>query len=103
MTPAHPPTRTTSQPAPSRPARTFAVTARSSSRFARLKLRYPDAAPLRRYDADQALELLANTADLPARKHDLIVIMTEYRHALHALATQAAPAEQRRSASEIDT
>ena len=85
------------------PARTIAVTARSSSRLARLKLRYPGsprswlarfftrypgqvAHPV--YDAALAMELIDRTGELPASKHDLIVVATEYRHALHALASQ---------------
>jgi hypothetical protein len=90
--------------ASAQPARTIAVTARSSSRFARLKLRYPDGTRRRwlapfaarypskvevpEYDAALAMELIDNTGELPASEHDLVVIITHYRHALHALATQ---------------
>ncbi len=92
-------------PGAERPARTIAITARSSSRLARLNLRYPagtrrswlsrfrtrypDAADHPDYDAELALELIGRTSELPASKHDLIVILTEYRHALHDLATQS--------------
>jgi hypothetical protein len=85
-------------------AQTIAVTARSSSRFAGLKLRYPDGTPRRwparftaRYpaqvevpdhDAAAAMELIGNTGELPASTHGLVVIITHYRHAHHALATQ---------------
>ena len=88
----------------------IAVTARSQSRFARLSLRrsdsrprswctwiraaYPDRNAHPQYDAALALKLLAGTGELPARKHDLIVLLTEYRHALHALATQATAPQQ---------
>ncbi len=66
------------------PRRTIAVTARSRSRFARLKVRYP-AEERPPYDAVLALELLANTVDDPSSKHDLLVVIGEYREALHAL------------------
>ncbi len=33
-----------------------------------------------------ARELLARTGELPASKHGLFALLTEYRHALHALA-----------------
>jgi hypothetical protein len=87
-----------------RPGRTIAVTARSSSRLARLKVRYPSQRPARfsryarrypdqlphpHYDAELALELLASTGELPDTRRGLVVLLTEYRHALHALATQA--------------
>jgi hypothetical protein len=85
------------------PARTIAVTARSSSRFARLRLRYPAGTPrglarfstrypgqvqVPEYDAALAMELVSNTGELPASKHDLIVIITHYRRALYTLASQ---------------
>lgn len=81
--------------------RTITVAARSHSRFARLRLRRPTAArpwssrfnvahPDRTaysvYDAPLARELLARTAELPASKRALIVMLTEYRHALSDLA-----------------
>jgi hypothetical protein len=85
-------------------ARTIAVTARSSSRFARLKLRYPTSTPpgwlapfsarnpaqveVPEYDAGLAMELGGTTGELPASKHDIVVIITHYRHALRALANQ---------------
>ena len=85
-------------------ARTIGVTARSSSRFSRLKVRYP-AEPRPRwgfrgagrypdlvdntdYDAALAMELLRRTGELPASKRELIVLLIHYRCALHALATQ---------------
>ena len=78
------------------PMRTIGVTARSSSRFARLKVRYPhDYRGDRHYDAELARELLARTSELPQSKHDLEVVITEYRYALQdlidALASQQAP------------
>jgi len=50
----------------------------------------PDPAGHPRYDNAAARELLARTSDLPGSKNDLITLLTEYRHALHALATQPA-------------
>ena len=92
--------------APRPTTRTITVIARSRTRFARLRLRYPagtsrsrlprlttrypDVTDQPEYDPGLAFELIAGTGELPARKHDLIVIMTQYRYALHALATQAA-------------
>ncbi len=85
-------------------ARTIAVNARSSSRFARLKIRYPAGArrPWRvrfnsrypdrvdnvDYDAALAMELLGKTGELPASKRELVVVLIHYRCALHALAAQ---------------
>ncbi len=67
------------------PARTIAVTTRCRSRFAWLKVRYPDAAQHPRYSTELARELLARTAELPDTKRGLIIVLTEYRHALAAL------------------
>jgi hypothetical protein len=90
-----------------RSARTIAVLPGSKSRFSRLTVRYPagtprprhrsrrgypDPPPSPRYDPDLAGELLARTRELPATRHDLIVVLTEHRRALHALITQPAPA-----------
>src|ERR1022692_867822 len=87
------------------PARTTAVTPRSNSRVARLRLRHPGRrrswfAPMGArypvqaehpcYDPDLSMELLARTCELPASKRDLVVLLTEYRHALYAVATKAA-------------
>ena len=44
---------------------------------------HPAAAP--HYDIDRARELLTRTATMPATKHELIIVLTEYRHALHSL------------------
>ena len=86
------------------PARTVAVAARSRSRFSRLRLRYPDrqrprlvpfsgryarAAEHPRYDAELSMELLRRTGELPGSKRDLVALLTEYRLALHAVASQA--------------
>jgi hypothetical protein len=76
------------------PARTITVSTRSRSLLSRLKVRYPDTAQRPQYNTALALELIASTAELPARKHDLIVLLTEYRHALHSLATQATTTRQ---------
>lgn len=85
------------------PARTVAVTARSKSRFARLRLCYPSHQPSRFlrpaaqqprqadhpcYDADLSMELLGRTCELPDSKRELIALLTEYRHALCALVSQ---------------
>jgi hypothetical protein len=71
-----------------RPIRTISVTARSRSRFARLRVRYPqDYRGDRHYDAELAHELLARTSELPQSKHDLEVVLTEYRYALGDLIT----------------
>jgi hypothetical protein len=74
------------------PQRTIAVTANGKSRFSRLRVVYPQRASRPpRYDADLARELLTRTADLPASRRDLIAVLTEYRHALHALAITPEP------------
>jgi hypothetical protein len=66
--------------------RTITVTARSHSRLSRLKVRYPGQVPHPAYDTALARELLAFTGELPASKHGLVALLTEYRHALYALA-----------------
>jgi hypothetical protein len=83
-------------------ARTIAATYRSRSRFARIRLRYPGRHPSRLtnrypgraelpdYNAELAIELIGGTGELPTSKRDLLIVLTHYRHALHALATQAA-------------
>jgi hypothetical protein len=65
------------------PHRTIAVPPRGRSRLRRVKLRHPgeERPP---YDAILALELLASTVDDPSSKHDLLVVLDEYRYALHA-------------------
>lgn len=68
-----------------RHARTIAVTARKRSRFARLKVRHPYRE--HRYDAALASELLGRTCEMPASKHDLLIVIGEYRYALHDLIT----------------
>jgi hypothetical protein len=55
---------------------------------------YPDRTAHPQYDAALAFKLIARTDELPARKNDLIVLLTEYRHTLHALATQATATRQ---------
>jgi len=66
----------------------IAVTARTRSRLSRLRTRNPDQAEHPHYDAALARELLARTGELPHSKRDLIIVLAEYRHALHALATE---------------
>jgi hypothetical protein len=93
-------------------ARTIYVTYRGYSRFGRIRLRRPGPQPplsaritalypaarvperTTDYDADLAIELLASTCELPEGKRALMIIIGEYRHALHALATQAGNARQ---------
>ncbi len=77
-----------------RTTRTIAVAYRNRCRFARLRLRYPagrrsearlarawrsDTPGYATYDAHLAMELIVGTSELPARKRDLVVILTEYR------------------------
>jgi len=69
--------------------RTIAVTAPRRSRFSRLRVVYPDHAPQPAYDVTLARELLGRTGEIPHSKRGLVVVLTEYRHALHALAQQA--------------
>lgn len=100
---------TTDTPA-RRPARTIAVTPGSPQRFSRPKLRYPagtqpsrplsrlrraypDPGQSPRYNPELASELLASTCNLPASKHDLIVILIEHRRALHDLIKPQIPAQ----------
>ena len=77
------------------------MSAHSRSRFARLRVRYPaqptPSPAIRRhlvadmpqpgtpYDISLAMELLANTCELPSSRRDLRVLLTHYRRALHAL------------------
>jgi hypothetical protein len=69
------------------PARTIAVTTRTQSQFSRLQVRFPDGVSRARYDADLTWELLGRTCELPGTKPDLLVVLAEYRRALHDLAT----------------
>jgi len=68
--------------------RTIEVTASRPSRFSRLRVVYPDHAPHPAYDAVLARELLGRTGEFPDSKRGLVALLTEYRHALHALALQ---------------
>jgi hypothetical protein len=71
--------------------RTISV-ARRRTRFPRLKVEYPDrvldGSPGPQYDVALARELLSRTAELPGSKRDLLAVLTEYRHALAALAAE---------------
>ena len=71
--------------------RTISV-ARRGTRFSRLKVEYPERVlngPLRlHYDLALARELLSRTAELPSSKRGLLAVLTEYRHALAALAVE---------------
>jgi hypothetical protein len=71
--------------------RTISV-ARRGTRFSRLKVEYPErdlSGPSRlQYDVALARELLSRTAELPSSKRGLLAVLTEYRHALAALAAE---------------
>ena len=74
------------------PVRTIAVTTRRRTWLSRLTVAQPENPPenppgIPLYDADRARELFERTATMPATKHDLKLVLTEYRHALHALLT----------------
>lgn len=73
------------------PARTITVTTRRRAWLSRLTVSQPDHPPAPagspHYDTDRARELLTRTATMPATKHDLMIVLTEYRHALHSLLT----------------
>ncbi len=60
--------------------------ARASALPARRPGTHRPAEPLG-YDLDRAWDLLAETRELPATKRGLLKILTQYRAALHALAT----------------
>ena len=80
--------------------RTIAVLTRGRSRFSRLRVRYPDGRTCgggrTAYDAATARELLASTGELPASRRDLVAVLTEYRHALFALAGEPGCQDARR-------
>lgn len=79
------------------PARTITVTTHRRAWRTRLTITHPQHPPLPpepgtpHYDTDRALELLTSTATMPATKHDLKIVLTEYRHALHSLLTARPP------------
>jgi|HubBroStandDraft_1064217.scaffolds.fasta_scaffold12486_4 hypothetical protein len=99
--------KTEASPAP----RTIYTTYRTHSRFSRVRLRRPGPRPrfgdritalfpsaripgeAAEYTPELALELLARTADFPESKRALFLILSEYGHALHNLATQALAAQ----------
>lgn len=70
--------------------RTIYVTYRRS-RFARIKLRQPDprmpGTPAS-YTPELAMELLGGTCEIPEGKRALLIILREYRRALHDLASR---------------
>ena len=98
--------------------RTIYTTYRSQSRFARVRLRRPGPRPSlgaritalfpsvripeerAQYTPELALELLAGTTDFPENKRALFIILSEYGHALHNLATQALAASPARGGSD---
>jgi hypothetical protein len=71
--------------------RTISV-ARRGTRFSRLKVEYPERVlngpPRLQYDVALARELLSRTAERPSNKRGLLAVLTEYRHALAALAAE---------------
>jgi hypothetical protein len=76
--------------------RTIAVTTRRRAWRTRLTLTHPEHPPAAStgtpdYDAARARELLTRTATIPATKHDLKIVLTAYRHALHSLLTASPP------------
>jgi hypothetical protein len=76
--------------------RTITVTTRRRAWRTRLTVTHPEHPPPAqlgepRYDPDRARELFASTATMPATKHDLRIVLTEYRHALHSLLTTSPP------------
>ena len=86
--------------------RTISV-ARRRTRFARLKVEYPDRVldgPLcLHYDVDLARELLSRTAELPSSKCGLLAVLTEYRHALAALAVEPGTKRSATLANNVTT
>ena len=78
-------------------ARTITVTTRKRGWRTRLTITHPERPPQSpapgtpHYDTDRALELLHRTATMPATRHDLRIVLTEYRHALHSLLTTSPP------------
>ena len=76
--------------------RTITVTTRRRGLRTRLTITHPELPPppapgTPRYDTDRALELLHRTATMPATRHDLKIVLTEYRHALHSLLMTSPP------------
>jgi|ERR1039457_1759829 hypothetical protein len=88
-------TRQAGQPAlpeGSNDARQTISVVRRGTHFSRLKVEYPECAlngpPHLHYDVVLAQELLSRTVEVPSRKRDLLALLTEYRHALVALAVK---------------
>jgi len=74
------------------PSRTITVTTGRRAWRMRLTVTHPEHPPpappgTTHYDTDRARELFTRTATMPATKHDLQIVLTEYRHALHSLLT----------------
>jgi hypothetical protein len=100
-------TTSTTRNRPQGPPPTIAAAYRNHSRFARIRLTYPGTPqswrtrltrrslpdgipePDQPYTPARALQLLASTGELPASRHDLIVVLTHYRYAIRHLANQA--------------
>jgi hypothetical protein len=77
------------------PPSTITVTTRRRAWRTRLTITHPEhptpppPTGTPHYDTDRALELLTRTATMPATKHDLKIVLTEYRRALHSLVDHA--------------
>jgi hypothetical protein len=76
-------------PQPGHPRRTICAYAKRMSRFSRVQIHYPDwvikGDPPPVYDFALARELLERTDEFPDDPSGMLIIMTEYRHALGAL------------------
>jgi hypothetical protein len=79
------------------PARTITVTTRRRAWRTRLTVTHPEHPPpppapgTLHYDTGRARELLTSTATMPATRHDLKIVLTEYRRALHSLLNPTSP------------
>ena len=75
----------------------ISVKARSKWGLRRLKVEYPARAvsgsKCRPYDAASARALLSRTGEIPSSKRGLLAVLTEYRHALSALAVEPADSD----------
>ena len=80
-----------------RPRVAITVTTRRRAWRTRLTVTHPEHPPppptpgTPHYDPDRARELFTRTATMPATKHDLKIVLTEYRHALHSLLSTRPP------------
>ena len=76
---------------------TISVKTRSKWGLRRLKVEYPTRAvsgsKYPPYDATSARALLSRTDEIPSSKRGLLAVLTEYRHALSALAVEPADSD----------